>query len=237
MLLLECLDAVDHSQGLKLQLFATDIAPDAIEFARAGRYPVAIAADVAPERLARFFTPDDGHYQIRKKVRDAVVFALHDVNKDALFTKLDLLCCRNLLIYLSAELQKNLLPMVSLRPAPGRHPIFGPQRKPDRLPGPVSAPERQVENLVAPRNRCPPRPVAQLSVRPVAPAAGGSPRCYASCRCPFGRALCRPGAKKPARRLHPAGGGDYAQGRNPLRERPYRQVPGAGPRRGRPQLV
>ncbi|TPG67005.1 CheR family methyltransferase [Hymenobacter nivis] len=126
MLLLECLDAVGHSRGLKLQLFATDIAPDAIDFARAGRYPATIAADVPPERLARFFNLEDGHYQIRKEVRDTVVFALHDVNKDAPFTKLDLLCCRNLLIYLSAELQRNLLPVFHYALRPGGILFLGP---------------------------------------------------------------------------------------------------------------
>ncbi|AWM33655.1 CheR family methyltransferase [Hymenobacter nivis] len=126
MLLLECFDAAGPGRGLKLQLFATDIAPDAIDFARAGRYPAAVAADVSPARLARFFQQVDGHYQIRKEVRDVVVFALHDVNKDAPFTKLDLLCCRNLLIYLSAELQKSLLPVFHYALRPGGILFLGP---------------------------------------------------------------------------------------------------------------
>ncbi|QNE39724.1 chemotaxis protein CheR [Hymenobacter sp. NBH84] len=111
MLLLECLDAVDPSRYLKIQIFATDISAESIDFARTGLYPENIVADVSPERLERFFQKVDGHYQIRKEVRDLVVFALHNINKDAPFTKLDLLCCRNLLIYLSGELQKNLLPV------------------------------------------------------------------------------------------------------------------------------
>ena len=109
--LLECLDAVGPSR-LKLQIFATDISADGIEFARAGVYAANIAADVSPARLARFFQlADDGCYHIRKEVRDVVVFALHNINKDAPFTKLDLLVCRNLLIYLSGELQRKLLPV------------------------------------------------------------------------------------------------------------------------------
>ncbi|WP_239691866.1 CheR family methyltransferase [Hymenobacter coccineus] len=126
MLLLECLDAVGHSRGVKLQLFASDIAPAAIDFARAGCYPATIAADVTPARLTRFFTFEEGQYQIRKDVRDAVVFALHDVNKDAPFTKLDLLCCRNLLIYLNADLQKNLLPVFHYALRPGGILFLGP---------------------------------------------------------------------------------------------------------------
>ncbi|MCC2546483.1 PAS domain-containing protein [Hymenobacter sp. BT175] len=110
-LLLECLDAVEPGRYLKVQIFATDINPEGIEFARAGIYPENIVGDVSPERLKRFFTKVDSSYQIRKEVRDVVVFALHNLNKDAPFTKLDLLVCRNLLIYLSAELQKNLIPV------------------------------------------------------------------------------------------------------------------------------
>lgn len=111
MLLLECLDAVDPGRYLKIQIFATDISAESINFARTGLYPENITADVSPERLQRFFQKVDSHYQIRKEVRDLVVFALHNINKDAPFTKLDLLCCRNLLIYLNGELQKNLLPV------------------------------------------------------------------------------------------------------------------------------
>ncbi|OWP64013.1 chemotaxis protein CheR [Hymenobacter amundsenii] len=112
MVLLECLDSIDPTKYLKIQLFATDINPAAIDFARAGLYPTNITADVSPERLERFFgRQPDGSYQISKEVRDVVIFAVHNLTKDAPFTKLDLLCCRNLLIYLSAELQKSLLPV------------------------------------------------------------------------------------------------------------------------------
>ncbi|WP_197076689.1 CheR family methyltransferase [Hymenobacter terrenus] len=109
--LLECLDGVDRSKYLKIQIFATDINPDGIDFARIGLYSENIVPDVSPERLQRFFTKTDEGYRIKKEVRDVVVFAVHDLNKDAPFTKLDLLVCRNLLIYLSAELQKNLIPI------------------------------------------------------------------------------------------------------------------------------
>ncbi len=112
MLLLECVDELKlNGHHLQLQIFATDISAGGIAFARAGQYGTNIEADVSPQRLARFFQKTDGHYQIRKEVRDVVVFALHNINKDAPFIKLDLLVCRNLLIYLSAELQKSLLPV------------------------------------------------------------------------------------------------------------------------------
>lgn len=111
MTLLECLDLVEADKYLKIQIFATDINAEGIDYARNGLYSENITADVSPERLQRFFVKVDGAYQIRKQVRDVVVFALHNVNKDAPFTRLDLLCCRNLLIYLNGELQKNLLPV------------------------------------------------------------------------------------------------------------------------------
>ncbi|MCR5887882.1 PAS domain-containing protein [Hymenobacter sp. J193] len=125
-LLQECIEEVAPGRYLKIQLFATDISVEGVEFARAGLYPENITADVSPERLQRFFIKTDGHYQIRKEVRDSVVFALHNINKDAPFTKLDLLCCRNLLIYLSSDLQKNLLPVFHYALNPGGLLFLGP---------------------------------------------------------------------------------------------------------------
>ncbi|QKG58166.1 PAS domain-containing protein [Hymenobacter sp. BRD128] len=111
MMLFECLDEVDRGRHLKVQIFATDISPESVALARVGQYHDTIEGDVSPTRLKRFFQKSDGQYQIRKEVRDVVVFALHNINKDAPFIKLDLLVCRNLLIYLTAELQRSLLPV------------------------------------------------------------------------------------------------------------------------------
>lgn len=94
---------------MPVQIFASDIDSRAIETARAGLYPVGIAGDVDPERLQRFFTKEDGSYRIKKEIRDMVVFATHNILTDAPFTKLDLLSCRNLLIYLEAAAQQKLL--------------------------------------------------------------------------------------------------------------------------------
>jgi two-component system CheB/CheR fusion protein len=125
MTLLECFDT-EPNRNLTFQLFATDINPEGIDVARAGFYPENIVADVSAERLRRFFTKVDGGYQIRKNVRDSMVFALHNISKDAPFTRLDLLCCRNLLIYLSSELQKNLLPIFHYALNPGGLLFLGP---------------------------------------------------------------------------------------------------------------
>jgi len=93
----------------RLQLFATDLDPDAIDRARRGVFPANIAANVSGERLARFFVAEGSSYRIRKEIRNTVVFAPQSVTKDPPFTRLDLVCCRNLLIYLEPELQRRLI--------------------------------------------------------------------------------------------------------------------------------
>jgi two-component system, chemotaxis family, CheB/CheR fusion protein len=98
-------------QTFKVQIFATDVDKQAIEQARSGVFPVNIAADVSPERLARFFIRDQdgGVYRIQKFIRDLLVFSEQDVIKDPPFSRLDLISCRNLLIYLNGQLQKKLI--------------------------------------------------------------------------------------------------------------------------------
>lgn len=96
-----------------LQIFATDLDSDAIGQARRGVYPSTIAADVSPQRLARFFIADakGSGYRVVREIREMVVFAAHNLIMDPPFTKLDILSCRNLLIYLGSDLQKRLLPL------------------------------------------------------------------------------------------------------------------------------
>ncbi|HXX57866.1 MAG TPA: chemotaxis protein CheB [Thermodesulfovibrionales bacterium] len=94
-----------------VQIFATDIDTGAIEKARSGIYPDSIASDVSPDRLKRFFAKGDNTFQIKKEVREMVVFAVQDLIKDPPFTRLDLVSCRNLLIYLNPQIQKRLLPL------------------------------------------------------------------------------------------------------------------------------
>jgi two-component system CheB/CheR fusion protein len=97
--------------NIKVQVFATDIDKRAIAVARAGLYPASIATHLTPERLARFFTPEADHsaYRVHKTIRDLLVFSEQDVIKDPPFSKLDLITCRNLLIYLGADLQRKLI--------------------------------------------------------------------------------------------------------------------------------
>jgi two-component system CheB/CheR fusion protein len=117
MLIREHMDAADVRYGV--QVFATDLDPDSVDFARAGLYPQSITTDVSPKRLERFFVEEDGHYRIKKEVREMVVFATQDVVEDPPFTKLDLLVCRNLLIYLNSEVQKRLIPVFHYSLKPG----------------------------------------------------------------------------------------------------------------------
>ena len=107
----EVTDRLTHYRECNLQIFASDLSPDAIATARLGKYPLAISDVVSPERLSQFFTLREGNYQITKRIRDCVLFAQHDVILDPPFTKLDLLCCRNLMIYFDATLQRRLLPL------------------------------------------------------------------------------------------------------------------------------
>lgn len=104
-----------------LQIFATDIDSRAIDLARSGLYPASIAADISPERLTRFFTMEaDGcAFRINKGIRDILVFSEQDVIKDPPFSKLDLISCRNLLIYLNSDLQKRLIPLFHYALNPG----------------------------------------------------------------------------------------------------------------------
>ena len=118
-LLVERMEAL--KQSYTVQIFATDIDGRAIANARVGLFPASIAADLGPERLARFFTLEPGgqSYRIQKRIRDLLVFSEHDLLKDPPFSKLDLICCRNLLIYLGSELQKRLIPLFHYALNPG----------------------------------------------------------------------------------------------------------------------
>jgi len=108
-----------------IQIFATDIDEASLATAREGRYPKTIEADVSEERLARFFISEGTHYRVRKEVRETVVFALHSVLKEPPFMRLDLISCRNLLIYLERTLQQQLYAMFHYGLKDGRFLFLG----------------------------------------------------------------------------------------------------------------
>jgi two-component system CheB/CheR fusion protein len=108
----EVLEEVKPIKNFSLQIFATDLDKDAIDKARAGLYPANISADVSEERLRRFFVKDEhGGYSVKKEIREMVIFAPQNLVMHPPFTRLDFVTCRNLLIYLEAELQKKLMPL------------------------------------------------------------------------------------------------------------------------------
>jgi two-component system CheB/CheR fusion protein len=106
-LLLE--EAALHDVRPEIQVFGSDMDTRGLAIAREGRYPVAIEADVSEERLRRFFTREGEYYRVKRELRDAVLFASHSVLKDPPFSRVDLISCRNLLIYLDRELQQQVL--------------------------------------------------------------------------------------------------------------------------------
>ena len=101
----------ESGQEFGVQIYATDIDDDAIAVARSGIYPAPIAQDVSRERLRRFFVKDETGFRVRKEIREMVVFAVQNIIKDPPFTRLDLLSCRNLMIYFEPELQHRLIPL------------------------------------------------------------------------------------------------------------------------------
>ncbi|MBZ9749776.1 PAS domain-containing protein [Deinococcus sp. HMF7604] len=105
----ELMEELKDERAFKVQVFATDIDPEAIEKARTALYPREIEYVVSPARLQRAFHKQDGGYQVRPEIRNLVTFAIHNTFGDPPFTRLDLLCCRNMLIYLSSELQAEIM--------------------------------------------------------------------------------------------------------------------------------
>jgi two-component system, chemotaxis family, CheB/CheR fusion protein len=114
-------------QTFRVQIFATDIDSQAIVQARSGVYPAASSIDVSPERMNRYFTQDlSGNYRIQKNIRDMIVFSEQDIIKDPPFSKLDLLSCRNVLIYMDRELQSKLIPLFHYALNPSGFLFLGP---------------------------------------------------------------------------------------------------------------
>jgi two-component system CheB/CheR fusion protein len=124
---------------INVQIFATDIDEAAIEDARKGIYPASIAGDLSEQRLRQFFIKEEGLFKIKKQVRDMVVFSLQSVIKDPPFSKLDLVSCRNLMIYLDATLQKKMIPLFHYTLNPGGNFAAGDLRDHRRIHGFVCA--------------------------------------------------------------------------------------------------
>jgi two-component system CheB/CheR fusion protein len=115
----------ETKRRIPVQIFATDIDLEAIERARAGTYPDNIRVDVSDERLDRYFVASDSGFRIADQVRDSLVFAKQDLTRDPPFSKVDLISCRNLLIYLDTPMQRRLIPLFHYALNPGGHLFLG----------------------------------------------------------------------------------------------------------------
>ena len=119
----ENVSAAPNSRAV--QIFATDISEDVLDRARAGIYPESVVADLLPARLKRFFARVDKGYQVVQSVRATCIFAKQNITKDPPFSGLDLISCRNLLIYLGPELQKRVIPTMHYALKPGAYLMLG----------------------------------------------------------------------------------------------------------------
>ena len=113
----------NHDYNVKI--FATDIDKDALQTASLGVYPESIAKDISPERLSRFFTKEGNQYRVLPAIRKMVVFAYHDITKDPPFSKLDIVTCRNMLIYMNSKLQMHVLKTFLFALNPSAHLFLG----------------------------------------------------------------------------------------------------------------
>lgn len=151
MLLLEHARTLDHPPAV--QVFACDLDEEAIAQARAGHFPASMVADVSEERVQKFFVKETGGYRVRRELREMVIFAAHDLLKDAPFSRMDLISCRNLLIYLNREAQKRVFEIFHFSLKPGGllflgssettdegTPLFRTIDKKHRIYGPLPAP-------------------------------------------------------------------------------------------------
>src|SRR5262249_18051035 len=168
MLLLE--EAARHELRPPIQIFASDLDSRALSYAREGRYPTAIEADVSEERLRRFFVQEGDHYRVRQDVRDIVLFAIHDLLKDPPFSHVDLITCRNVLIYLDRDLQEQVCTTFHYALKPAGYLLLGSSETADHPPGLFRAIDRnarlyQSTTQIGDKPRLLPRLLGPMRVR------------------------------------------------------------------------
>jgi two-component system CheB/CheR fusion protein len=177
MLLAEYAATLD--QPPRVQVFATDINENAISTARQGLYRETIAADVSPERLARFFVAEQGGYRIKRELRDLVLFAGHNLLRDPPFSRLDLITCRNLLIYLNRDVQEQVLKLFHFTLQPNGYLLLGASETVDGVPSlftTIEKNQRLFQRRTAPSTmpaNMPNLPLAGPPNRPVITGRGG----------------------------------------------------------------
>ena len=166
----------DHCKRLenppKVQIFATDVDEESIAIARDGLYPLTIEADVSPERLREFFVKDHGRYRVRKEIREKVLFATHDLLKDAPFSRCDLISCRNLFIYLNGEAQQAIFDIFHFASRSGGLLFLGTAENHSRAQMLFSPIDPKHRIFV---RRSLPRPIWKMASMPSRPAGGTKP--------------------------------------------------------------
>jgi len=166
--ILLCEHAATLRNPPRIQVFATDIDEVAIDIARIGQYPAAIEADVTPIRLRRFFDRDEaGQYRIRKEVREKVMFAPHNLLRDPPFSKLDLISCRNLLIYLDRSIHASVLEGFHFALRPGGYLFLGSSESVDTVSELYSVVDKKNRIFRATAAARTPRPLPHLDTTPV----------------------------------------------------------------------
>ena len=171
----------------RVQIFATDISNNALKVARAGLYSPVISADVSPERLRRFFVREGDGYRVVKSLREMVVFASQDIKGDPPFSRVDLVSCRNLLIYLTPTAQKNILAKIHFALRPGGFLFLGNSETPSRGTAPFEPISTKWRIYRRRRRRFAPRwptlggPAALRFTRPKPARANASRPVIASC--------------------------------------------------------
>ncbi|HET6308861.1 MAG TPA: chemotaxis protein CheB [Rhodopila sp.] len=160
MLLLE--EATRRDLRPEIQVFGSDLDASALAVGREGRYPATIEADVSEERLQRFFHREGDHYRVRRELRDVILFASHSLLRDPPFSRLDMISCRNLLIYLDRELQHQVLNTFAYALNPGGFLLLGASESADQPPGlfrPVDRDARIYRSASSPGDRRPALPI------------------------------------------------------------------------------
>ena len=211
----------------KLQIFASDIDEQSLQIARTGRFPSTIAKDVPPARLERHFVREDGTYRIASDLREICLFSSHNLLRDAPFSKLDLITCRNLLIYLTPELQNRLIPLFHYALNDGGFLFLGTSENVTRHPRLFSTVDKQ--HRIFKRK---PLLERRLPEFPLTAPEGGRRQLAATAR-GRGRAgtVAEPGRTPASRALQPGLCRGQRRGRAAARLGPHREVSGAGGRR------
>ncbi len=170
----ECIAGMDRP--VPVQIFASDVDRAALEVARAGHYPAGIQEDVPAEYLSRHFVAEESGYRIRKELRDLIVFAEHNILHDSPFTRIDLITCRNLLIYLSKDLQDQVFPLLQYSLVHGGLLLLGPSESADDSMEEVDQQARLYRSIETPKfSRLPTLPARARAAgaRDVPPAEAG----------------------------------------------------------------